>query len=100
MISKKEVQHIAKLARLGLTQKEVEKMQKELSLILDYFNLLKGVKTEKVEPTSHSILAKSYYAKDLMRKDKIVKQPPEKINKLIEMASEKKQRYIRVKAIL
>jgi len=100
MISKKEVQHIAKLARLGLSQKEIEKMQKELSLILDYFNLLKEVKTEKVKPASHSILTKPYYAKDVMRKDEIVKQPPEKINKLIEMASEKKQGYIRVKSIL
>ncbi|MBZ9569809.1 Asp-tRNA(Asn)/Glu-tRNA(Gln) amidotransferase subunit GatC [Patescibacteria group bacterium] len=100
MISKKEVQHIAKLARLGLTKKEIEKMQKELSLILDYFNLLKEIKTEKAELTSRSILAKPYCTKDLMRKDEIAKQPPEKINKLIEMAPEKKQGYIRVKPIL
>ena len=41
MISKEEVQHIAKLARLELTEKEAEKMQKDLSEILDYFDLLK-----------------------------------------------------------
>ena len=47
MISKEEVQHIAKLARLELTETEVEKMQKDLSAILDYFNLLQ--KTPKPE---------------------------------------------------
>ena len=54
MISKDEVQHIAKLARLELTEKEIEKMQKDLSEILGYFDLLKkapkpekSVKTEK-----------------------------------------------------
>ena len=41
MISKEEVEHIAKLARLELSDKETEKMQKDLSAILDYFNLLK-----------------------------------------------------------
>ena len=38
MISKEEVLHIAKLARLELTEEEVEKMQKDLTEILDYFN--------------------------------------------------------------
>ena len=47
MISKEEVEHIAKLARLELTGKEVEKMQKDLSAILDYFDLLK--KAPKLE---------------------------------------------------
>ena len=42
MISKEEVKHIAKLSRLELTEKEVEKMQKDLSAILDYFDLLKS----------------------------------------------------------
>ena len=41
MISKEEVEHIAKLARLELAPVEIEKMQKDLSAILDYFNLLK-----------------------------------------------------------
>ena len=40
MLSKEEVLKIAKLARLELTEQEVEKMQKDLSAVLDYFNLL------------------------------------------------------------
>ena len=42
MISKDEVRHIAKLARLELTESETAKMQKDLSSILDYFDLLKN----------------------------------------------------------
>lgn len=41
MISKSEVEKIAKLARLELSEIEVEKMQKDMSLILDYFDILK-----------------------------------------------------------
>lgn len=99
MISKKEVKHVAKLARLGLGKREIEKMQKDLSLILDYFNVLKEINTEKVEPTSHSI-AKVYRAQEIMRKDEAKKESPQIINKLIKMAPKKKKRYIRVKPIL
>jgi aspartyl-tRNA(Asn)/glutamyl-tRNA(Gln) amidotransferase subunit C len=95
MITKEEVEHLAKLARLGLTKKEKEKIQKDLSLILDYFKLLKEVNTERIEPTSHPILAKPY-----LRKDEVLKQPSEKIQKLIEMAPQKEKGYIKVKSIL
>ncbi|MDP2664107.1 MAG: Asp-tRNA(Asn)/Glu-tRNA(Gln) amidotransferase subunit GatC, partial [bacterium] len=43
MISKEEVKHIAKLARLGLSDKEIGKFQKDLSSILDYVEKLKKV---------------------------------------------------------
>ena len=46
MISKEEVRHIAELARLELSEKEIEKMQKDLSAILDYFDLLKKAPTK------------------------------------------------------
>ncbi len=36
MLSKEETQHIAKLARLGLSESEIEKYQKDLSAILDF----------------------------------------------------------------
>ena len=43
MISKEEVKHIAKLARLGFGSKEVENLHKELSKILDYMEKLNEV---------------------------------------------------------
>ncbi|MEK9135030.1 MAG: Asp-tRNA(Asn)/Glu-tRNA(Gln) amidotransferase subunit GatC [Patescibacteria group bacterium] len=64
MLSAEEVKHIAKLARLGLTEKEVEKYQKDLSDILGYVEKLKEVNIEGVEPTSHSVLLENITRKD------------------------------------
>ena len=51
-LTKDQVLHIAKLARLTLTSDEVNKMTKELSSILTYVDMLSEVPTEGVEPTA------------------------------------------------
>ncbi len=51
-LSRDQVLHVAKLARLGLSEQEIEKFQKELSSILDYVDILKEVDTEGVIPTA------------------------------------------------
>ncbi len=51
-LTKNQVRHIAKLANLSLTEKEVAKFQKQLSEILDYVEVLNELNTKKVEPTS------------------------------------------------
>jgi len=94
MISKEEVKHIAKLARLGLTEKEVKKMQKELSKILDYIEKLKEVDISGIEPTTHSILVENVMRKDESRKSKV------ESGKLLELAPETKNGYLKVKSIL
>jgi aspartyl-tRNA(Asn)/glutamyl-tRNA(Gln) amidotransferase subunit C len=96
MITKETVKHIAKLARLGLTPKETEKMQKDLSLILDYFNLLKGVDVTGIEPTFHSISNLDAS----LRKDETKKELKEGAEKLIKAAPEREGRHVRVKEIL
>lgn len=95
MISKQEVKHIAKLARLGLTEKEVGKFQKELSSILDYIEKLKEVDISKIEPTSHSIKVENVTRSDEPKEKKL-----ETRKKLIEMAPEKRGGYLKVKSIL
>ncbi|MCD6528653.1 Asp-tRNA(Asn)/Glu-tRNA(Gln) amidotransferase subunit GatC [bacterium] len=94
MLSKEKVKHIAKLARLGLTEKEIETAQKDLSSILSYIEKLKEVDTTGIEPTSHSILVEN-----VMREDVVKKEDPERINKLIEAAPKKKKGYIKVKSV-
>jgi len=47
-----QVRHIAKLARLTLTDEEVSKFSRELTAILDYIEKLKEVDTKGVEPMS------------------------------------------------
>jgi aspartyl-tRNA(Asn)/glutamyl-tRNA(Gln) amidotransferase subunit C len=94
-IDKKEVEHIAKLARLSLTEKEIEKYQKELSQILEYIEKLKEVDVSNVEPTFHPLKVKN-----VMRKDTEIKKGIEKIKKLIESMPERKEGYLKVKRVL
>jgi len=51
-LSIQEVEHIAELARLRLTEAEKEKYSEQLSNILGYFEKLQSVDTSNVEPTS------------------------------------------------
>lgn len=96
MISKEEVKHIAKLARLELSAREIEKYQKELSSILDYIEKLKEVDVSKIEPTSHAL-----DIENVTREDKIESQKSKiKDQNLVEMAPDKKNNYIKVKSIL
>ena len=68
MITKQEVQHIAKLARLGLSNQEIEKYRKELSSILDYVEKLKKVDVTEVETTSHPLSAENIIRPDIVLK--------------------------------
>jgi len=96
MMDKKEVQHIAKLARLGLTEKEIEKFQKELSSILEYVEKLKEVDISEVEPTSHSIKVEN-----VMRGDEMLPKSAsaDEAEKLLDLAPESKDGYLKVKSI-
>lgn len=95
MISKKEVEHIAKLARISLTEKEIEKFQKELSSILDYIEKLKEVDITEVKPKSNSISVEN-----VMREDEPVSQAPESKKELIEKFPETEKGYLKTKSIL
>jgi len=54
-LSREEVKHIALLARLGLSEDEIEKFQIQLSNILENFEILKQLDTTDVPPTAQSI---------------------------------------------
>jgi aspartyl-tRNA(Asn)/glutamyl-tRNA(Gln) amidotransferase subunit C len=55
MISREEVQHVARLARLHLTDEEVERMRQQLDAILAYIDKLRELPLEGVEPTAHAV---------------------------------------------
>ncbi|NOY65495.1 MAG: Asp-tRNA(Asn)/Glu-tRNA(Gln) amidotransferase subunit GatC [Nitrospirae bacterium] len=63
-ISSKEVEHIAMLARLKLTEEEKELFSEQLSKILDYIEKLNELDTVDVEPTSHVIPLRNVFRKD------------------------------------
>jgi len=95
MISKEKVKHIAKLARLALSEKEIENYQKELSKILEYIEKLKEVDVSKVEPVFHPLKVKN-----VVREDVAIKKSVDQIKKLIELMPEKKEGYLKVKKVL
>lgn len=53
MLSVEGVKHIAHLARIGVTEEEIEKYQKNLSKVLDFFQELQALDTESVAPVGH-----------------------------------------------
>ena len=55
MIDREQVLHVAKLARLRLTDDEVERMSGELSTILEAIEQIGELDLEAVQPTSHVV---------------------------------------------
>jgi aspartyl-tRNA(Asn)/glutamyl-tRNA(Gln) amidotransferase subunit C len=54
-IDQAEVRKVAKLARLELTEREVEEFTGQLGAILDYVNKMNSLNTEGVEPLAHCL---------------------------------------------
>jgi len=91
-ISKKEVEKIAKLARLELSDKEVDIYAQQLSAILGYVDQLQEVDTENVEITSQ-VTGLS----NIMRED--VVESFDNSEELVKMAPENQDNLIKVKAV-
>jgi aspartyl-tRNA(Asn)/glutamyl-tRNA(Gln) amidotransferase subunit C len=64
MIDREQVLHIARLARLRLTEDEVERMSKELSGILGHVETLGELDLEDVDPTTHVIALENVTRRD------------------------------------
>jgi len=64
-LTKEEVIHIAKLARLELADAEIERYQHQLSSILDYADRLKELDTSVIPPTSSVLPARSRFREDI-----------------------------------
>lgn len=74
-IKREEVFHIASLARLGLTEDEVNMLSEQLSDIIDNFKVLKQVDTENIPPTTQSIALQNIVKNDTVA----ASYPPRKI---------------------
>ena len=95
MLTGDEIKDIAALARVGIEDNDIEKYQKDLSAVLDYFKELEKLDTENVEPISHITGMHNVFREDRevdfgnMGKDAILKNAPET-----------KDRSIKVKSVL
>ena len=81
MIEKDQVFHVAKLARLKLSDDEVERMAKELSGILEHVEKISELDLEGVEPTSHVIQLENVLRPDRSRpswsRDEVLERAPD-----------------------
>ncbi|MFH1822642.1 MAG: Asp-tRNA(Asn)/Glu-tRNA(Gln) amidotransferase subunit GatC [Patescibacteria group bacterium] len=65
-LSKKEIQHIANLARLELTEAELKKYGSQLSGVLDWIDQLKEVNTTNIEPTAQVTGLENVWREDII----------------------------------
>lgn len=63
-VTKEDVAYMANLARLRVTEEEIEQFQSDMNKILDYMELLNQVDTSDVEPLDHVIELPPNYRKD------------------------------------
>ena len=92
-LSREEVLHIALLARLGLTDAEVDKFREQLSNILENFEILQQVDTSNVLPTAQSIPLQN-----VVKDDEVTPSLP--ANEILANAPRRDGEYFRVKAVL
>lgn len=64
-ISKEEIDHIAMLARLSLTDEQKSLFGTQLSSILDYMEKLSELNTDNIEPTSHVLSLRNVMREDV-----------------------------------
>ncbi len=92
-LSREEVLHIARLARLGLTEAELEKFREQLSNILENFEILRQVDTTDVPPTAQSIALHN-----VMREDEVTPSLPS--SDILANAPRREGDCFRVRAVL
>jgi len=66
-ISKKQVEHVAWLSRLELFEEEKKLFTKQFNEILEYFNKINELDTEKTPPTYHVVNIANVFRKDEVR---------------------------------
>ena len=93
-ITKEQVRELAVLARLGLTEKEVASLAKEMTVFLDYFQALEEVDTERVAPTSQISDLKNVLRKDTREVSNIT------LSEKLQNAPSREKDFIKVKKVL
>jgi aspartyl-tRNA(Asn)/glutamyl-tRNA(Gln) amidotransferase subunit C len=92
-VSIKDVEHIAKLAKLKFNDNELNKIAGELNSILDYMTKLNELDTSKVEPLTHVIDVKNVF-----REDKVKESFP--VEEILKNAPSKTEEFFRVPKVI
>ena len=92
-LSREDVLHIAPLARLGITEAEVDRFREQLSHILENFEVLQQVDTTDVPPTAQSIPLQN-----VTKTDEVAASLPQ--SEILANAPRKEGEFFRVRAVL
>ncbi|HYI14792.1 MAG TPA: Asp-tRNA(Asn)/Glu-tRNA(Gln) amidotransferase subunit GatC [Thermomicrobiales bacterium] len=87
------VEHIAALARVGLTPEEMERMRDQLSAVLDHISMLQEVNTDDILPTAQVIQQQNVMRDDVVR-------PSLPREQVLLNAPDQEDGYLRVNAVL
>lgn len=93
-LSKTTVQHIASLARIQLSAKDLSKFSQELSAILDYINLLNEVNTIDIPLMAQAAGLKNVWREDSPQKEQSLSQKAALSN-----APRKENGFFKVKSV-
>lgn len=66
-ITREEVEHVARLARLALDEAELDTLTGQMDAILDYVDQLKELKTDDIVPTAHAVPVENAFREDTVR---------------------------------
>ena len=81
MIEREQVEHVAKLARLKLSEDEVQRMASELSGVLEHVDKISELDLDGVAPTSHVIALENVFRPDEPRpswdRDEVLESAPD-----------------------
>jgi aspartyl-tRNA(Asn)/glutamyl-tRNA(Gln) amidotransferase subunit C len=92
-ISEKEVEHIANLARIELTEEEKRNFTESFNTILEYFEIINDLDTEDVPPTSHVLDVTNAF-----REDKV--SPSLAVEEVLKNASKKERGFFKAPKII
>ncbi|RKD28998.1 Asp-tRNA(Asn)/Glu-tRNA(Gln) amidotransferase subunit GatC [Thermohalobacter berrensis] len=92
-ISKEDVKHVAKLARLEFSQEEIEDFTQKFASVIEYVEKLKEVDVEGIEPTYHV-----HPIKNVMREDKVGKSMDR--DKVLSNAPDKETGFFKIPNVL
>jgi aspartyl-tRNA(Asn)/glutamyl-tRNA(Gln) amidotransferase subunit C len=94
-ITKNDVEYVARLARLALTEEEKEKYTSQLESILEYIDQLNTLDTKDIPPTSHVLPLSNVW-----RKDEHCPTAAETRERILNNAPEREEDFFKVKKVI
>ncbi|MCK5594548.1 Asp-tRNA(Asn)/Glu-tRNA(Gln) amidotransferase subunit GatC [bacterium] len=92
-VSKKDVEYVAKLARLRLSETEKKAHAEQLNKILGYMDKLNQLDTSNIKPTSHVVEMQNVFREDVAK-------PSIPVDSALQNAPDKKDNFFRVPKVI